>query len=310
MSAHEPPASTASAPARGAPSRRKRGDLVMALVFIAPATLGFGLFYLWPTLRGIYLSFTDYNLFLPPNWIGLDNYRAVFDDPQFWDSMKVTIYYVVLNIGFQTVIAIGLAVLVHRLTGSTLIRGALLLPFLVANVIVALLWFTLLDYQIGIVNAILDGLGIDKVAFFGDENTAIPTIAFVNVWRHMGYTSVLIFAGLQTIPRTVYEAAAVDGSGEWRTFWRITMPLLRPVMLLVLIITVTGSFQVFDTIDVTTKGGPGNATRVIQTYIYDRAFARNDFGYAAAMSMILFVLLGALAWGQHKLFRGGESDLT
>jgi multiple sugar transport system permease protein len=282
----------------------------MALVFIAPATLGFGLFYLWPTLRGIYLSFTDYNLFLPPNWIGLDNYRAVFDDPQFWDSMKVTIYYVVLNIGFQTVIAIGLAVLVHRLTGSTLIRGALLLPFLVANVIVALLWFTLLDYQIGIVNAILDGLGIDKVAFFGDENTAIPTIAFVNVWRHMGYTSVLIFAGLQTIPRTVYEAAAVDGSGEWRTFWRITMPLLRPVMLLVLIITVTGSFQVFDTIDVTTKGGPGNATRVIQTYIYDRAFARNDFGYAAAMSMILFVLLGALAWGQHKLFRGGESDLT
>ncbi len=292
------------------PPAPQRKDLGVALAFIAPSALGFLAFYLWPTLRGIYLSFTDYNLFTPPTWVGLENYRALIGDPQFWHSMKVTLYYVVLNIGFQTVIAIGLAVLMHRLTKSALIRGSILLPFLVANVIVALLWFCMLDYQIGIVNAMLDWLGIDRVAFFGNEHTAIPTIAFVNIWRHMGYTALLVFAGLQTIPASIYEAAAVDGSSEWRTFWRITLPLLRPVLLLVLVITVTGSFQVFDSVAVTTKGGPGDASRVIQLYIFDRAFARSDFGYAAAMSVVLFVLLGGMAWAQNRMFRGGESDLN
>jgi multiple sugar transport system permease protein len=222
----------------------------------------------------------------------------------------VTLEYVVLNIGFQTVIALGLAVLMHRLTKSTLVRGSLLLPYLIANVIVALVWFWALDYQIGIVNQILDWVGIDKVAFFGSETWAIPTIAFVNVWRHMGYTALLIFAGLQTIPATMYEAASLDGSSEWRTFWRITMPLLRPVLVLVLVITVVGSFQVFDTVAVTTGGGPVNASRVIQVYIIERAFDRSDFGYAAALSAVLFLILATVAVVQMKLLRGGESDLN
>jgi multiple sugar transport system permease protein len=289
---------------------RPHNDLTPALLFIAPAAVGFAVFYLWPTLRGLYLSLTEYSLLGSPEFIGLDNYREIVKDDLFWNAMKVTLEYVVLNIGFQTVIALGLAVLMHRLTKSTLIRGSLLLPYLIANVIVALVWFWALDYQIGIVNQILDWVGIDKVAFFGSETWAIPTIAFVNVWRHMGYTALLIFAGLQTIPTTMYEAASLDGSSEWRTFWRITMPLLRPVLVLVLVITVVGSFQVFDTVAVTTGGGPVNASRVIQVYIIERAFDRSDFGYAAALSAVLFLILATVAVVQMKLLRGGESDLN
>ena len=292
------------------PVSTRSGDLRMALLFIAPATIGFLTFYVWPSIRGIYLSFTEFSLFGSPEFIGLDNYKAIWNDDLFWNSMKVTLEYVVLNIGFQTAIALGLAVLMHRLTKSGIIRGSILLPFLIANVVVALLWFWMLDFQIGIVNNIISALGLDRIAFFGSEEWAIPTIAFVNVWRHMGYTALLIFAGLQTIPTSVYEAAAVDGANEWKTFWRITLPLLRPVLVLVLIITVTGSFQVFDTVAVTTGGGPGNASRVIQVYIVERAFERSDFGYASALSVVLFIILAIVAFLQNKFLRGNESDLA
>lgn len=298
-----------NSPARPQPGPRK-GDLRAALLFIAPAALGFVAFYLWPTIRGIYLSFTEFSLFGAPEFIGVENYTAIAQDALFWNSMKVTVWYVVLNIGFQTAIALGLAVLMHRLTTSGLIRGAILLPYLIANVVVALLWFWMLDYQIGIVNTLMDWVGLSRIPFFGSEDWAIPTIAFVNVWRHMGYTALLIFAGLQTIPASVYEAAAVDGSSEWKTFWRITLPLLRPVLVLVLIVTVTGSFQVFDTVAVTTGGGPVNASRVIQVYIVERAFERSDFGYAAALSVVLFVILATVAWAQNRFLRGNESDLA
>jgi multiple sugar transport system permease protein len=292
------------------PRGSQGGDLKMALLFIAPATLGFVVFFLWPTLRGIYLSFTEYSLFGAPEFVGFDNYTAIVRDDLFWNSMKVTLEYVVLNIGFQTAIALGLAVLMHRLTKSGIIRGSILLPFLIANVVVALLWFWMLDFQIGIVNTMIEAVGLDKIAFFGNEDWAIPTIAFVNVWRHMGYTALLIFAGLQTIPTTIYEAAAVDGASEWKTFWRITLPLLRPVLVLVLIITVTGSFQVYDTFAVTTGGRPCNATRVMQVYIVERAFERSDFGYASALSVVLFVILALVAFLQNKFLRGNESDLA
>jgi multiple sugar transport system permease protein len=185
-----------------------------------------------------------------------------------------------------------------------------LLPFLISNVIAALLWFWLLDYQIGLVNEVMAAMGLDRVTFFGGESTAIPTIALVNVWRHMGYTALLVFAGLQTIPDYVYEAAAIDGSTEWRSFWRITLPLLRPILALVLVITVTGSFQVFDTVAVTTRGGPGNASRVIQYYIVQKGFTESQFGYASAISMVLFIILAVVALAQLKLLRAGDSDLA
>nr|WP_309106772.1 sugar ABC transporter permease [Arthrobacter sp.] len=281
----------------------------MALVFIFPAMIGFVVFFLIPTIRGIYLSFTEYSILGDPTWIGLENYTSIFTDELFWNSMAVTVQYVAINIGFQTVIALGLALLMHRVAKSTFIRGALLLPFLVANVIVALLWFWMLDYQLGIVNEIISWTGLPRIAFFGSEQWAIPTIAAVNVWRHMGYTALLIFAGLQAIPQHVYEVASLDGASPARTFWGITIPLLRPVLVLVLVVTVIGSFQVFDTVAVTTAGGPINASRVIQMYIYQKAFTESDFGYASALSVILFVILALVAFIQMKFLKGNESDL-
>jgi multiple sugar transport system permease protein len=287
-----------------------RSDLGMALIFILPAALGFLVFYVYPTIRGIYFSLTRYSLLGQPHFIGFDNYTRLFQDKLFWNSLKVTLEYVGINIVLQTILAVGIAVLMQRLTKSTAVRAVILLPFLISNVIAALLWFWLLDYQIGFVNEVLAGLGLDRVTFFGGESTAIPTIALVNVWRHMGYTALLVFAGLQTIPEYVYEAASIDGSTEWRSFWRITLPLLRPILALVLVITVTGSFQVFDTVAVTTKGGPGNASRVIQYYIVQKGFAESQFGYASAISMVLFIILAAVALAQLKLLRAGDSDLA
>lgn len=291
------------------PSRLSRETRV-ALVFIAPAALGFVTFFLWPTFRGFYLSLTDWNLLGDPNFVGLANYQELARDPLFWNAMKVTTEYVVINIGLQTVLALGLAVLMHRLTRSLVVRGIVILPYMVSNVVIALVWLWMLDLKLGIGNRALEWMGLDPIPFLGSSTWAIPTIAGINIWRHLGYTALLIFAGLQTIPKDVYEAAALDGASEWRMFWRITLPLLRPVLALVLVLTVIGSFQIFDTIAVTTQGGPVNATRVIYYYIFERAFDRFDFGYAAALSVVLFLLLSGIAFIQLKFLRAGESDLS
>ena len=289
---------------------RKRDDTRLALFFILPALIGFLVFMVWPTLRGIYLSFTKFNLLTPPEFNGLDNYTRMMQDPVFWNSLKVTVYYVVLNIAFQTILALVIAVMMQRLTKRTWLRGIVLTPYLVSNVVAAMIFLWVLDYQLGIGNKILEAVGVDRIAFFSSEAWVIPTVAFVNVWRHVGYTALLIFAGLQTIPEYVYEAAAVDGSTEWRSFWQITLPLLRPILALVLVITVTGSFQVFDTVAVTTRGGPGNASRVIQYYIIQKGFQEGQFGYASAISLVLFVILAIVALIQLRLLNAGESDLA
>ncbi|MFD5319128.1 carbohydrate ABC transporter permease, partial [Streptomyces sp. NPDC127098] len=289
------------------PSRRGREGRVAA-VFLAPAAVGFVVFYAWPAARGAYLSLTDYDLLSAPEFSGLDNYRRLLSDDVFWNSLRVTLQYVLINIGVQTVAALLLALLVHRLTRSVAVRGVLLLPYLVSNVVVGLLWYWMADYHLGVVNEVLGWVGVDRVAFFGDPAWAIPTIALVNVWRHLGYTALLILAGLQTIPRQVHEAAAVDGAGEWRAFRSVTLPLLRPVLALVLVVTLIGSWQIFDTVAVTTQGGPVDATRVVQYYIYDQAFTRFDFGYAAAISVVLCLILAGVALAQLRLLRANEHD--
>jgi multiple sugar transport system permease protein len=291
--------------ANGSPRER-----LTALAFIAPALLGFAVFYLWPTLRGFYFSFTEFDVFNAPVWTGLDNYRAVFADATFWNAMKVTVQYVLINIGTQTVLALLVAVLLHRLTRSILVRSIIVLPYLVSNVVVALVFYWMLDAQIGITNQVIGAFGLDAIPFFGEQSWAIPTIALVNTWRHLGYTALLLFAGMLMIPGDVYEAGRVDGASEWKMFWRITLPLLRPILALVLVITVIGSFQAFDTVAVTTAGGPAEATEVIQYYIFDLAFQRYQFGYASAVSVVLFVILAVVAFVQLRLMRADESDVA
>jgi multiple sugar transport system permease protein len=278
-------------------------------VFIAPAAIGFAVFLAWPTVRGIYLSFTSYNLLTPPEFTGLQNYVRLAQDSIFWHSMVVTVEYVLINIVIQTVVALFIAVMMHRLTKSTFVRGIVLAPYLVSNVVAALVWLWILDTQLGIGNELLAALGLDRIPFLQSDVWGIPSIALINVWRHVGYTALLIFAGLQSLPETVYEAGRIDGASEWKMFWRITVPLLRPILSLVLIITVIGSFQVFDTVAVTTQGGPANATNVVQNYIYNLAFGRFQFGYASAVSVALLIVLSIITIIQYRLTRSGESDL-
>ena len=295
-------------PAR--PPRKRRDDTRLAALFILPATVGLLAFYFWPLLRGVWLSFASWDLLSPARFVGLENYQRMVQDPVFWNAIRVTIYYVVLNIGVQTIVALLIAVLMQRLTQSTLVRSLILTPYLVSNVVAALVFLWILDFQLGVGNQVLDWMGLDRVAFFTSEAWVIPTIALVNVWRHMGYTALLIFAGLQTIPNDVYESARVDGASEVRMFFSITMPLLRPILGLVLIISVIGSFQVFDTVSVATAGGPVDASRVLQLYIYESAFAHFDFGYASALSVAMLLILMVVTFLQYRVTRAGQTDLS
>ncbi|QHO91592.1 sugar ABC transporter permease [Actinomyces sp. 432] len=300
--------STATAAAAPALRRKPKDDRLLGIAFIIPAGIGLIAFYIWPLIRGIWLSFTEYNLLTPEQFTGLANYQRMVGDSIFWNAVRVTLEYVLINIGFQTVLALIIAVLMQRLTQSTLVRSIVLTPYLVSNVVVAMLWLWILDNTLGISNEIISAITGESVNFFS-SSLAIPTIAMINVWRHVGYTALLIFAGLQSIPNTVYEAGKMDGASEWTMFWRITVPLLRPILALVLIMTMIGSFQVFDTVSVTTQGGPVNASRVLQYYIYDMAFGRFQFGYASAMAVGLLIVLAAITILQYRMTRAGETDL-
>lgn len=289
--------------------RRHRDDTKLALLFILPAGIGLLVFLIWPLITGIYYSFTEYTTLTPPKWIGLANYRELIADPVFWKSLLVTLEYVVINIAVQTIVALVIAVLMQRLTKSTWLRSLVLTPYLVSNVVAAIVFLWILDTQVGIGNIFLQWLGFDPVSFWSSETWVIPTVALVNVWRHVGYTALLLFAGLQSIPESMYEAGRTSGAGEIQMFRHITLPLLRPILALVLIMTIIGSFQVFDTISVTTQGGPADASKVLQMYIYENAFAQYEFGYASALSVALLVILMVITFAQYWMSRAGQSDL-
>jgi len=287
-----------------------RSETLVAWLFMLPALVGFITFYAVPAVRGLFISFTNWDLLTESSYVGLENYTTLLQDDEFWHSMGVTLYYVLLNIPFQTVFAVLIAVLMDRFVKGLFFRSVILIPWLIPNVVVGLLWLWMLDPSLGIANQFLEAIGLPRQPFFGSVDQALPTIAAANIWRHMGYTALLVFAGLQTIPKDVYEAGAIDGASETRMFFSITLPLLRPVLIFVLVTTVVGSFQIFDTIAVTTAGGPVDATRVIYWYIYEHAFNRLNFGYATAASMVLFVLLVTVSLVQMRLLRVHESDVA
>lgn len=289
-------------------SAAHRGDARLAWVLIAPAALGFLVFAVYPTVRGIYLSFTEFRVLTPPRWIGLANFSELLGDEVFWSSLAVTVYFVVVAVVLTLAVSLATAAVLHRLTASTVIRGLIILPFLISGVVAATVWSWMLDPQLGVVNLVIEALGGDAQQFLSSRTLAIPSIALIHVWKNMGYTAIIIFAGLQTIPPTIYEAGKIDGANERQMFFRLTLPLLRPILALVLVLNVIGSFQVFDIVSVTTKGGPANASNVLQMYIYSKAFGQFDFGYASAMSLSLFVILIVITFIQMRLLRANETD--
>lgn len=298
-------------PQGGTPKKRifQTHETIIGLLFILPSLIGFTLFYAIPAVRGVIISFSSWDLLTPARSVGLANYIKLFNDPVFWNSLKVTVYYVLLNIPLQTLLAMIIAVMMSRLTKSVIIRAIIILPWLMPSVVVGLLWLWLMDPTLGIINEFLRAIGVGTVPFLNLPKYAMPSIALINVWQYVGYTALLVFAGLQAIPGSVYEAAQIDGASENQMFWKVTIPLLRPVLVFVLVTSIIGSFQIFDTVAITTKGGPVNATKVLNYYIYEQAFSRFNMGYATAISMVLFLILIFVSMVQMRLMRAGESDI-
>ncbi|MEV4888936.1 sugar ABC transporter permease [Nonomuraea sp. NPDC055795] len=295
-----------------APRTRERGDGRLALVFLAPVLVGFGVFYLYPAVRGAWFSMTDWNMLSEPEFVGLDNYERLVGDPLFWNAMKVTGFYVVMTVVVQVGLGLLLAALLHRLTRSLVVRTLIVVPWLVPGVTTALLWMWLLDANLGFVNHLLVGLGLPNQGFLTSPDLALPSISLINSWSGTGYTALLLYAGMLLIPKQIYEASAIDGAGELRLFFKVTLPLLRPILAFVLVISLITAVQVFDTVAVATKpgGGPVNATRVIYFYIYQRAFTNFQMGYASAMALTLVLVLGVLTFVQLRLLRASTSDLS
>lgn len=281
----------------------------MGYLFIAPAMIGLVVFFVLPTLRAAQISLTDWNLLRAPDFVGLENYGRLWADETFWESLRLTLLYVLYNIPLQTALALFIAVLADRLARQVWVRAVMIAPYLISNVVAALVWLLMLDPLIGMTNVFLDLLGTRPQPFLASPDQALISIAGINIWRHVGFTALLFYAGLQAIPRDLYEAARLDGAREWQMFRTITLPLLRPVMVFVLVTSVIGSFQIFDTIAVTTAGGPAGSTRLVMFYIYETAFKFSNMGMASAMSMILFLILITVTLAQMRLMRAGQSDL-
>ncbi|MBN8619862.1 MAG: sugar ABC transporter permease [Anaerolineae bacterium] len=292
-------------------SRIANNEKLLGYLFILPSLIGFVAFFAVPAIRSVFISFQEWNLLTAPKYVGLANYQEIFADARFWRSMQITVTYVLWNIPIQTVLAVFIAVMLDKVSNSAFLRGIMILPWLMPNVIVGLLFLWLLDPTLGIINEALVRLGIGRQGFFGSPDQSIATIAGVNIWRHMGYNAILIYAGLKTIPKSLYEAATVDGANNWVQFWRITLPLLRPVLVFVIVTSVIGSFQIFDTIAVTTGGGPAGSTRTIIYYIYDQVFERRiNMGVATAASVVLFMILVTVTIIQTRFLNANRSDLA
>jgi multiple sugar transport system permease protein/sn-glycerol 3-phosphate transport system permease protein len=280
-----------------------RGRTRTAYLLLLPSLIGVFLFLVVPVIMVIFLSLTRWNLLTPLRWVGLSNYVDVFKYDGLGHSLLVTGYYVLLNIPIQTVLALGLAmVLNNKRAGTGLIRIICVLPFLATPVAMAVVWNWFFSPTTGIINQFLAHLGITGPAWLADAATAMPVVAFASVWQYAGYNMLFFLAGLQAIPLAMYEAASLDGASRIQQFRQVTLPLLRPTMLFVLVTGVIGSFQVFDTVYVMTAGGPGNATQVVNLNIYNTAFAGFRIGEASAMSVILFLVILVVTVLQFRYF--------
>jgi multiple sugar transport system permease protein len=291
--------------------RARRSEAVAAYVFLAPFLLLFAAFTIWPLLRALWLSLHAYDLFSPPAWVGLANYRFLMRHGDFWISMRNTTVYTAVVVAAQTAFAILLAVAVDRtVRGRAFFRAALFLPSVTSSVAISLV-FMLLFFKNGVLNGALAWMGLDRLLtwggltspldWLGDPRTALGAIVIVNIWSTAGFFMVVVLAGLQAIPATLYEAAKVDGAGAVQAFWRITVPALRPVIFYVVTLGLIGAFQVFDQVYVMTEGGPLKATLTTAYLIYREAFVHFDMGLACAIAFVLASVIFACAVAQKRL---------
>jgi multiple sugar transport system permease protein len=288
----------------GRPGRSGFRAFLTALPFITPSFFGVLMFLVVPVVVLFVLSFENWNLISPASLAGFNNYINIFRFDGAAHSLTVTLYYVLLNIPLQTVLALAMAVMLNRkLPAMGLYRVLFVAPYLSTPVAMAVIWYWVFDPKLGAVNALLAHLGISGPQWLSSTSLAMPVVALVNIWQYVGYNMLFFLAGLQAIPRQLYEAAEIDGAGPFKQFFRISLPLINSTMLFVLVTDVIGSFQVFDTLYVLTQGGPGNTTEVLNLKIYQVAFTDFRLGEAAAMSVLLFAVILAFTIGQFLFFK-------
>jgi multiple sugar transport system permease protein len=293
-----------------APSAHPWRQDLTGWAFAAPFVILFGIFLAFPILASFALSFTSFGLRdlqnpIGSNFVGLDNYANVIGDTRFWTSLFNTAYFVV--IGVPVTLALGLLIANALNRGVTRLRTAFrvgyYLPVITSIVAIAVVWRFLLNTDVGLVNMLLGGIGIKGPSWLGDPNFAMPSIIAMAVWRNLGFAMVVFLAGLQAIPSELYEAGSIDGAGRWQLFRHITIPMLRPTILFMVVITTIGYLQLFEEPFVMTDGGPLDRTLSVTMYMYQQAFRFFHQGYASAIAYILFVIVAIVAFLQFKFLR-------
>ena len=268
--------------------------------FIAPFFLLFGVFMVYPLLDSIRLSTYNVRGMQHQTFVGFENIERLLADPLFWTALWNTAYFALGSLLLQLPVALGLALLLSnaRLKGRNLFRLSFFSPVLISGVFIAVIFYLLYDRRYGLVNKVLGF----EIPWLQDPALVMPALVLAGVWRWAGFNMVYFLAGLQSIRRELYEAAAVDGAGTWQTFIHVTIPALRPVIAFVVITSMIGSFQLFDLPYVLTEGGPGNASMTMVMYLYKHGFEFINLGYAATIGWALAVIIGIISIIQVRFF--------
>ena len=291
-------------------SRRPWRDDLVGWTFAAPFVILFGIFLAFPILASFLLSFTSFGLKDLANpvgstVVGLKNYVDLFSDPVFWTALFNTFYFVIVGVPLTLVFGLLIATALNR--GVTRFRTAFrvgyYLPVITSIVAIAVVWRFLLDPDVGLINMALGGLGINGPAWLADPVLAMPSIIAMAVWRNLGFAMIVFLAGLQAVPAMLYEAAAIDGAGRWQGFRYVTLPMLRPTILFMTVITTIGYLQLFEEPFVMTAGGPLNKTLSITMYMYQQGFTFFHQGFASSIAYVLFVIVAFVAFLQFKFLR-------
>jgi len=273
--------------------RRKTREALTGWVFVSPALVTQILFIYFPLGWSFFVSFFRWNLIRPMRFIGFDNYTSMFTSSDFWSSMSVTFIYVAVTVPVSILIGLLLALLVNLpwLKGKGVFRTFFYIPVITSMAAAAVIWAWIFEGNVGLLNYFLSWFGAKSINWLSDPDYALIALMIIGIWKRIGYNMVLFLAGLQVIPRTYYEAADIDGASTFSKFMSITWPLLSPTTLFVTVMQFIASFRVFVSVSVITRGGPANSTRVITFYLYENAFGYLKFGYAAAISVVMFLMM-------------------
>jgi ABC-type sugar transport system permease subunit len=291
--------------------RRFNRRALAGYAFVAPALILLVIFALGPFLFTIWVSLHDWNMLTPVidmPYRGLANYQYLAsDDPLFRQTFGNTVYYAIGNVAISVVLALSVALILNGpIKLRPFWRAAFFMPYVTAPVAIAIVWRNMLDSDWGMINGLLDRLGLPQQPFLDSLSQAMPSLIGVAIWHGVGYYMIIFLAGLQAIPYDLYEAAKLDGAGAWRLFWSITLPLLRPTLLFVIVVNTLGSLQVFDLPFVLTDGGPVNQTNTLVMYMYDTAFKFLRMGRATSMAVMLFAVIFILTMIELRLLREKE----